>query len=232
MPLTMEQVVILGLVMVFLLLGFLVLIPTTPRGSPRKKFTYKVREQEVKDWQSVSLKLERVIRSLKHQMAQMQKEQKILERDVVVQKEKYAKLQSKVAQERGWQNKERSDIDKKTAEVIGLRDDLQKAEQQLAQEHAERLRLQREQKELSESLSGAQAQIKAMETQGIKYRAQIDAYRTELAGLRSENQQLSQKHNEETWVAKSEYIKLKKDFEALEHELKKYKPQKNGPVGP
>ncbi|HOY09411.1 MAG TPA: hypothetical protein PLB05_04975, partial [Candidatus Omnitrophota bacterium] len=119
MPLTMEQVVILGLVMVFLLLGFLVLIPTTPRGSPRKKFTYKVREQEVKDWQSVSLKLERVIRSLKHQMAQMQKEQKILERDVVVQKEKYAKLQSKVAQERGWQNKERSDIDKKTAEVIG-----------------------------------------------------------------------------------------------------------------
>ena len=228
MPLTMEQVVILGLVMVFLLLGFLVLIPTTPRGTRQKKFPYKVREQEVKDWQAVSLKLERVIRSLKHQMAQMQKEQKILERDVIVQKEKYSKLQNKIAQERGWQKKERSDIDKKTAEVLHLREDLRKAEQQLSLEHADRLRLQREQKELSEALTGAQAQIKDLETQIIKHKAHIDAYRNEITALRSENQKLSQQHNEETWVAKSEYVKLKKEYDALEQELKKHKPHTNG----
>lgn len=123
---------------------------------------------------------------------------------------------------------EQSDMEKRNQEVIRLRDDLHNAEQQLTQEHAERLRLQREQKELSGTLAAAQAQIKGLETQGIKYKAQLDAYRSEILGLRSENQQLSQKHNEETWVAKSEYSKLKKDYEVLEHELKKYKPPANG----
>ncbi len=225
MSLNMEQIVIVGLGLVFLLLAFLVLIPTTPRSQRRKRFPYKVREKEVKDWQAVSLKLERVIRSLKRQMAETQKEQKLLERDLVVQKEKYAKLQNKIDQERGWQKKERSDVDKKGREVIRLREDFKKAEQHLAQEHADRLRLERQQKELNASLSSAQTQIKDLENQIIKHKAHIDAYRSEITALRAEAQKLTKKHNEETWVAKSEFTKLKKDYESLEAELKKYRPE-------
>ena len=216
---------VLGIIFIIILLGVLLLIPTEKMGSLRRKRRRKNEGEDQKDWQAVSLKLERHIYALRREIESGQNRIKELEREILLQNEKSKRLREKLSQERGWKDKEASDLEKKSQEIIHLKLDLKKAEQSLEKEHGQRLKAERGLKEAKDNLSETIAKQRELEIEIARQKTQMDKLHSELSNLREENIKLSKKHDEATFIAKSEYEKLEKMFKEKDHELQDFKRQ-------
>ncbi|MCK5580736.1 MAG: hypothetical protein KAJ18_05630 [Candidatus Omnitrophica bacterium] len=217
---------VVGVVLVLILLGVLFFVPTSKKSSTRKSKAREDKQEIQKDWQAVSLKLERHIQALRKDIDKLQRSEKGLESDLELQQEKYKKLQEKLEQERGWQKKETTDIERKTKEIIRLKEDLKKAEHGLGENHSKRLLLERELKEARAEVEGLTRDKRALESENTSIKNQAGAYRKEIQGLKAENHALSKKHDDATWVAKSEYVKLEKMLKITKMELEKLRREK------
>ena len=169
--------------------------------------------------------MERHIQALRKELIISQNRENDLERDIVIQKEKYKRMQEKLSQERGWQKKEKSDTEKKGHEIVQLKNNLKTAEQNLSHEHGMRLKNEREVKELKREVGTAVEQKRQVEIQLAKAKDLADDYRKEILELKESNRVLSKKHDDTTWIAKSEYIKLEKQFKKVQGELADLKRQ-------
>lgn len=214
---------------VFLLgvLGFLALTPSAKskrgRGHPSDKPKPNVPAD--KEWQAVSLKLERHIHALRKEIEEYQKKQRSLEADLSIEKQKYAKLQEKLLQERDWQKKEEADVEKKAQEIAALKNNSQKLENDLGSMHLERLRFERELRE-TKSENDAILQVRrALELQVQKLEAQNEALHKEVKELRWETQRLSEKKDAESWVPKEEFEKLQENLRNKEKDLARLQEQ-------
>ena len=219
----LQLIGIIGIIFVVLILGVVLLMPTEYRRRKKKRQAEKTPEEEIKEWQSACLKLEKHVHALRQDVDSLQKKEKLLEKDLLLHKEKNKKLQEKISQERGWQEKEQADIEKKTKDIQMLKEDLKKSEQGLEKEHSQRILLEREAKEIKENMVKEIEAKRSAESQVLKLRAQADAYRQEISELRASNEKLSQKHEEKTFVAKSEYEKLEQLLQEKEKEIEKLK---------
>ena len=225
----MDVYVFIGIFFVLILLAVLFLIPTSQDSFARKRAKAKREaEPENKDWQAVSLRLEKHIYALREEINGLKKNEKVLEKELEIQREKNNKLQEKLNQERGWQEKEKSDIEKKAAEIQRLKNDQQANEQMMAREHSTRLGLERENREVTRQLAATSELKRNLEGDNAKLNAQLDACRKEIMELKSENALLSRKQQDETWIAKTEYVKLESQLRSLEKELSQMK--KTGPA--
>ncbi len=222
----MDMFVLIALLLIFILLGILFLLPTEKRpvfgGQPRVEAP-----EEHKDWQAASLKLEKHILTLRHDIDDLKKKEKHLERDLAIEKDKNAKLQEKLSQERGWQKKETDDIDKKNREIIQLQTDLKKSEQGLEREHAQRLTLEREMREAKEAMTAANELKNSLEIQIAKLQAWADNYRGEISQLKEQNSKLSKETDEATFVVKSEYSRIEKLLKDTQKEFADFKAKIN-----
>jgi hypothetical protein len=102
---------------------------------------------------------------------------------------------------------------------------LKTTEQHLAQEHGKCLQFDREVKELNNALAAANDVKRSVESQMARMEAQLDADKKELSTLKTENAQLTKKHDETTWIAKSEYVKLEERLRNTEKEFARFKEQ-------
>ncbi len=202
-------------------MGVLFLIPT--EYSKRRRRRSRKGDPEHKDWKALSLKLEKHVYALRRDVDQRRKQELILEKELTLQKEKYVKLQDKLAQERKWQTKDKSDKEKKTEDILRLTKDLKEAETSLTKEHGERLRLERELKEAEDRAAQAQEQCLSVESELAKEKARAEELRKEISDLREVNSKLSKKHEEATFVAKSEYTEIEKKLKATQKELEIFK---------
>jgi len=214
-----DTVAIIGAVVLVLIIGVLFLLPS----DQTKKYKYKrsAQGESSKDWQAVSLRLEKHISSLRKENAAALKEKRDLERQLMVQKEKFKKFQDKLSQERGWKDRERHELEKRVDEIKRLENDFKASEQELEKEHRERLRLEREIKEAQRTSESYGKKIKALDMEILKMKAQSDHYRKEITELKGVNQKLSKKHEDTMWIAKSEYVKLQNELKAAQSEFKK-----------
>lgn len=204
--------VILAIAIAFVVVGIL-LFPNVKRAKRRRKRKYpRIPDEENKNWRMVSLRLERHIYTLRKEIAVLEKRSRTLEKDLEVQKEKYKKANAKLSQERGWQTKEVSDKEKKIQELIRLKKDLKEAEQNLAREHGQRLRFEKEMKEINESMEEYKETTRKLETEIATLKAQGEAERKQINELRTTNRRLEKKHDDATWIAKSEYVKMEKEL--------------------
>jgi chromosome segregation ATPase len=221
---SMDLFAVAAVVLIVILAGVLFFMPTE-RVSRKtlKKIMQKEESVVQKDWQEACLKMEKHIHGLRAQLEKGKIREKNLEKELLIQKMKIKKMQEKMSQERGWQEKELTDIEKKTEEVIRLKEDLKSEQEELAKEHGERLRLERELKEVREALGSATDVQRTLEIQIAKLNAQLDNNRKELIELRSENAQLSKKHDEATWIAKSEYVRLEQQLRKTQKEFEEFK---------
>ena len=89
----------------------------------------------------------------RQELEAIQKNEKEAQKELLLFKEKTKKLQEKLSQERGWQEKEQADVDKRSKEIHTLKDDLKKAEENIGTEHSQRLLLEREAKEIRENIA-------------------------------------------------------------------------------
>jgi len=215
-----EFIAFIGIIFIILIL-IILLIPAERRK--KKKRSEKTPEEQIKEWQNACLKLEKHVQALRSQVDTLQKKGKTLEKDLLLQQEKNKRLQEKLSQERGWQEKEHADVDKKAKEVHALKEEIKRLEANLEKEHGQRLSLEREAKELKESLVKETEAKRALDSQILKLKAQGEGYRDEIKELRETNQKLSQKQEEKTFVSKSEYEKLEQLLKEKEKELEKLK---------
>jgi len=202
-------------------MGVLFLIPT--EHSKRRRRKSRKADPEHKDWKGLSLTLEKHVYALRRDVEQRIKQELILEKELTLQKEKYGKLQDKLGQERKWQTKDKSEKEKKSLEILRLTKDLKAAETHLTKEHGERLRLERELKEAGEMTVQAKDQRLATESELAKEKARCEDMRKEMSELRAVNNKLSKKHEEASFVAKSEFTQIEKKLKEAQKELEIFK---------
>src|SRR5210317_2062751 len=112
---SIDSFAVIGIVIVFMLLGVLFLVHISDRPKKRRKKKDKGEgAEETKDWYAVSVRLEKHIYSLRTQLEKEEKRAKKLEREIIIQKDKYEKVNEKLTQERKWQRKETDEVKRKT----------------------------------------------------------------------------------------------------------------------
>jgi hypothetical protein len=208
--------VIIGIVLVFLTLGVLFLLPAEKNHpKPKKKRAPEVTE----DWQAVSKRLEKHVLQLRDELAATKKKERSLEKEVLIQKDKYVKIQEKMSQERQWQEKEHDDIEKRSKELTRLEDNLKGSEQNLEREHKQRLMYERELKESKDALAAGLETKRSLEMQLAKANAQSDVYRKEITELREQIGKISRKQEDTTFISKSEHEKALQELAQLKKQL-------------
>ena len=223
----MDPLQLIGLIGSFfvLLIVVVVLLMPSEHRHRKKRRADKTPEEEVKEWQSACLKLEKHVHALRLEVDSLKKKERLTEKDLLLHKEKNKKLQEKLSQERGWQEKEQADLDKRTRGIQTLKEDIKKSEQSLEKEHSQRIVLEREAKEIKENIARETEAKRSLESQVMKLNAQADAYRREIKELRESNEKLSVQHDEKTFVSKSEYEKLEKVLQEKDKEIEKLRKQ-------
>jgi len=221
---SIDVVAIVGIILVFVLLGVLVLIPNTKKHLQKKKRPTSEDAFEKKDWYQVSQKLEQHIYKLRKEIEEAERREKKLERELLIQNEKYKKVQEKLTLERKWQKKEADEIDKRTKDLIKLKESFVQVEKNLENEHGQRLKLEKQLKEMKETIGSVNEEKHTLDVEIAKLRSEIDNQRKQVLQLREENTKLSKKHDEKTFVAKSEYEAVKSQ---LKEKLKEIETLKN-----
>ena len=212
-----------GIILVFILLGVLFLMPSEKKPASRRVRIPKGPQETQKDWEGVSLKLEKHIHDLRQEIAEAKRKERKLERDFLVQSEKYKLAQEKLSQERTWQKKEHGDTERLFGEMQKAKDNLKTTEENLEQEHRQRLAYERELRDLKKELVESTSVKKDLEIQLAKAIATADVYRKESLDLREQNAKLNKKHEEATFVAKSDYVKLEQELKEAQKEIAKFK---------
>ncbi len=214
---------LLGIVFIVILLIVLFFIPTEKNREKARKRRCQKQDQEGKDWRAVSLQLEKHIYGLRREIESGQNRLKATERDLLVQKEKYKKMQDKLHQEREWQKKDQADQHKKGEEINRLQRDLKKTEQSLAKEHGQRLKVERELRQSQADMQATDQKRHDLEVQLARFKTEYRQLQHEMAEIRAENGRLKKKHDEATFIAKSDYQKLEKRLKETERELHDFK---------
>ena len=101
--------IVLAIGISFILVGILFSQNVRVVRKRRRRKLPRMQKGDNKDWQAVSLQLEKHIYSLRKEIDALEKKGKNVEKELMIEKQKYAKSQEKLSQERGWKKKESSD---------------------------------------------------------------------------------------------------------------------------
>ena len=208
----------------FIVVTLLILFFAFPGGTEkakRKKVKPKEPLPQADKTEDITLKFEKHIHSLHMELEKLRSEQRNTLKELAREKAKSTKLQEKVLQEKGWFEKEKDSIDKKTEEVHQLKEGLVKAEAEFDNEYSLRLRFERELKEVRQQLEGLEKDRRDLYSRLTRAEAGLESYKKESADLKRLNAEISKKNDETAWVAKAEYEKLEKLLVEKEKEFER-----------
>ena len=204
--------IIVAVLFLLFVFGLSFLISAGGKKQKKHRHPKPIKTREQKDWQEVSLRLEKHINSLRKENLGWQKKIKVLEKELEIYKEKNADLKEKNQRERSWQKKETVGLEKKSKRIKQLEIEIKNIERVLESEHSELIFLRRESAEFKETAEREAEQIKSLDLEVDKAKAQSEAYRKDILDLRGENKKLSQKHEDVQWIAKSVHMKVKEEL--------------------
>ena len=206
------------------ILGILFFVPANDKRA-RKKEKKTLAPQEEKQWESVVDRLEGHIGSLRRQVAEHEKKEKHFEKDLMTQKARTKHLQEKLSQEKGWREKENTAAEKSHQEIAQTKNELLKAQREFDEEHALRLRLERQLTEVKWELDSINSEKRALAAKGMNLETNLEYYKKEYLELKKTNAKLTQETSEANWVAKSEFDKLEALYKEKEKEVERLKCQ-------
>ena len=158
----------------------------------------------------------------------MEQKEKNYDKQLLIEKAKYDKIQEKLTQERGWKQKEEEEMTRKNKETQQFKEDLIKSQENFSKEHMLVLKLDNELKEARVEIAGLNDQRRDLESQNAQLKAKNDNHRSEIIRLKKDLTELTQKREDTAWVAKSEFEDLKKVFNAQKAELENLKRKMPG----
>ncbi len=213
-----------GIILVVVLLGILFVVPSDKNKKKKSKRQIQQEQDSQKtDWAEVVLKLEKHIVSLRAEISTLKQGDKDSQKKILIEQEKGVRLQEKLLQERGWKKKEEEDAQRRKSELIHQQEHLKSLERNLEHEHIERLRLEKSMKASQQALEEQSEKRRILEMELQTTKATSDRYRQEINDLKAINAKLSKQHEDTTWIAKSEYVKIEKALKEKEKELAQLK---------
>lgn|SRR3989338_374541 len=201
----------------------------TDQKSRRHKHKKELEKTEASiNLQPTVERLEKTILSFKKEIEDLQKKEKIKEKELLVEKVKVKKLEEKLIQERGWLEKEQSAIDKGSVELKKYKDELMKVQEEFGREHAAYLRLKSDFQELTRRHEAVVEQKRKLELETAQGKTEIKNSREEIQELKREAANLKKSKDDTTFVSKSEYTELEKQLKEKEVELERLKRSTQG----
>ncbi len=206
------QYIVIGAGLFFILVLLLILFLSPTEGHLTRKDKKKIAEEQVKqkDWEKQALHLGAEVKGLREGIASFKKTLSQKEKELAVEKVKEEKLWEKLKHEREWHEKEQERIETGSKELKSVKQELAKIQEHYSTEHALNLKLERDVKSVKEELEKSSDQRRGLEAQNAQLNAKIENYRLEIAQLKKENIELSQKKDEASWIARSEYDRVVK----------------------
>jgi len=224
----MKTIAIILLIIIVLLLLEVLLMPQGKRRKPKKKKMPVESQENNKDFEEVIQRRDRLIRSLKQNIAALEKEKNEMDKQFVIEKAKTKKFQEKLSQERGWHEKEQDSVDKKNKEFQQLKQEFSRLQDNFSKEHVVNLKLDHNVKDLSLEIDSLKETRRSLESENNELNMKTTIYRSEIAHLKKDVAVLTKKKDDTAWIAKSEYIKVEKllkekekELERVEREIKK-----------
>jgi chromosome segregation ATPase len=219
---------IIGALLVIALLLVVFVIPTdVKRKKPRReRVTAPDLESRLAKLSKESLHQEASARALRRRVEEFESKEKEWQKLMAVEQAKSRKLQDKLVQERQWQGEEAAKYEKKGLEIRQLQNDLKAANDQLAQEHSRRLKLEGEIRDLKQQYSRLNDARRGLDVEIARLTEKYEDHRQQVRELRKENAFLAKQKEDTAWVAKSEYLKLEHELRKAESELKRRAAEK------
>jgi len=224
----MKTIAIILLIIIVLLLLEVLLMPQGKRRKPKKKKMPVESQENNKDFEEVIQRRDRLIRSLKQNIAALEKEKSEMDKQFVIEKAKTKKFQEKLSQERGWHEKEQDSVNKKNKEFQQLKQEFSRLQDNFSKEHVVNLKLDHNVKDLSLEIDSLKETRRSLESENNELNMKTTIYRSEIAHLKKDVAVLTKKKDDTAWIAKSEYIKVEKllkekekELERVEREIKK-----------
>ncbi len=215
----------IGIGLIFVLI-FIYVVFMIPNEIKQKKKHKKVLKEEIvdqKDWKKTALRLEGYIISLKKQLSEFEKNEKLLEKSVLVEQVKAKKMKEKLSQEREWLVKEEKDMEKRAKELKLLKTELALIQEDLGKEHSLTLKLQNEGRMMKRDLDAAVERKRVLEGDLLEAKTKNDQFRSEIAHLKKDNRVLSKKNEDSQWVAKPDFMKIEKELRETKKLLEQQK---------
>ena len=207
---------------VFVFVALLIIYIAFPNETTRRRRRKeKPSEDPGKDWETVSLKLEKHILTLRAEIEKLQAEQRRSQRELVGEKEKNARLLEKLSQEKEWLLKEQQSMDKKDHEMRTLKQNQLKIEADLENDHSQKLRLESQARETKQELDNLTKEKREMSLKIMRLESELENYKQELLKQNKINMALKKEDAEANWVAKTEYERLEKLLKEKEVEVTK-----------
>ncbi len=214
---------IIGLIVFFAVQFILVLyvFPST-KNEKKKKVPLKPIEEN-KDHLELIARLEKHIQSLKQEIVSWQHKEIVFDKQLTIEKAKVSKLQEKLSQEKGWLEKEEQAIDKKSKDVNRLKEELIALQEIFSKEHAENLRLQRQNNDAKTEIEGLHQNRRSLELELAQLNTNFQSISSEAKEFKMKNLELKRKQEDTQWIAKSEYDKVYRQLQEKEKELERIK---------
>ncbi len=216
--------IILGFIVaatvIFLIIMYLVPVE---KGGKRKKFI-KTKEEPTdkeKDLEAKIVRLEKHIEGMKHELDASLLRQRQKEKEIEDYQLQLKAFQEKLAQEKSWREKEQDTMDKRNKEVAQYKQEHLKLEQSVEEEHAVRLRLEHELKEMKREFEIANTDRRSLSYKVQGYETTLEQHKKELIELKRENTRLKDKNEAVEWVAKPQYEKLEALLREKEKEIER-----------
>ena len=217
---TTPQLLIAVAVLTGVALGvILILLPGESRRVKQKK--EKPAEGETKDWEAISLRLEKHIQSLKKEIESLKLNEKKYLKDLALEKARNVKLQEKIKLENEWLEKEEATATKRDEETRQLKESLVKAQQELENEYSAKLKILQENKDLKSSFDQVNSEKKEYMAQSLSLKADVERLRKEIGNLKAAGEELKKKTDETHWVSKAEYARLEKLLKERDEEIRR-----------
>jgi chromosome segregation ATPase len=217
----MGFIAVSGIIMILVLLAVLFLIPTKIKGKKKKKKQPQELTPQEEEFKGKISRLEKHIHSLRDEILTFQKEEKVHEKALAIEKAKVKKFQEKLSQEREWHEKEQNTIDKKGKEFQQIKQELLKVQENFSSEHSANLRLNNELKEMKQQNDTLNEKRRAAEGENAQLNAKLENNRREIALLKKENAGLAKKKEDLSWIAKPEYERVLTLLKEKEKELER-----------
>lgn len=221
---------IIGALLVIALLLVVFVIPTdVKKKKPRReRVTAPDLESRLAKANKEAQHQEASARALRRRIEEFELKEKEWQKFREAEQAKSQKFQDKLVQERQWQGQEAAKYEKKGSEIRQLQKDLKAVNDQLAQEHSRRLKLEGEIRDLKQQYSGLNDVRRGLDVEIMQLTEKYEDHRQQVRELRKENAGLAKQKEDTAWVARSDYLKLEQKLRKAESELRRATEKTDG----
>ncbi len=215
-------------------LGIIFMMPDEKSMAQKRKQEKAERRRERKqeqqtshkDWEKTARRYQSQLHQVKNELESHAQQIRELQKQLLAEQVKTEKIKEKYNKVKEWIAKKESDVGKKEKGMTDIKQELKKVQDLYSDEHVKNIHLQKQLDELKKEHELTVEQRRLAENESATLKAKNDIHRQEIAHLKKDIAILTKKKNDETFVARSEFLKLEKELKEKNKEIERLNRQK------